>query len=144
MKIDFIDDNNFVVYYLSEIEIRTEEELKLCFKDINQALIKLYDYQFSGFYNVNIYCCSNLYVMNFENIDDYGRADFNITMVLNSTMLCEFDDFELFSGNKVYYNDKFYVELDDVVNDIRLFEYGNIIYGDEVDKILNRGILFTV
>ena len=82
--------------------------------------------------------------MNFENIDDYGKADFNITMVLNSTMLCEFDDFELFSGNKVYYNDRFYVELDDVVDDIRLFEYGNIIYGDEVDKIRNRGILFTV
>ena len=80
-------------------------------------------------------------ILEFENLDDYGRSDFNITMLLNSVLLYEFEDEDIFKGEKVYYKDKFYVEIVDMINDVHLFEYGNVIYGRGVDEILNNGIL---
>lgn len=144
MKVDFIDDDHLVIYYLTSDNFRTEEEMKAFFKLLNYDLKHRYRYEFHGFYNVTIFCCEGLYVLDFENIDDYGSADFNITMLLNSVLLYEFDNSEIISGEKVYYQKKFYVEAIDMVDDIHLFEYGNIIYGKKVDEILNNGILVTI
>lgn len=142
MKVDFIDEEHFIIYYVCEnIPDKTEEELRIFFKMINQKLQKQYHYEFQGFYNVNIYCNDHIFVMEFENLDDFGRADFNITMLLNSVLLFEFDDSDMISGEKIYYNQKYYVELDKMKDDIHLFEYGNIVYGEEVKKILSNGIL---
>jgi len=144
LKVDFIDDNHFVIYYLTYEKFRTEDEMKLFFKLLNNELKNYSNYEFHGFYDVNIFCLDGIYVLEFENTIDYGRSDFNITMMLNSNLLYEFEDECIFNGEKIYYNDKFYIELSDVIDDIHLFEYGNIIFGEEVDKILNNGILITI
>ncbi len=144
LKVEFIDIEHFVIYYFCEEIINTEEELKLLFKYLNKRLKKEYHYEFEGFYNVTIYCQKNLYVMEFENVDDFGRADFNITMLLNSILLYEFEDSDLYKGDKIYYQRRYYIELDQIIDDIRLFEYGNIIYGTKVDQILSQGILVNI
>lgn len=144
MKTEFIDDDNFIIYYLSDDKFRTENEMKLFFKLLNSGLKHKYNYEFHGFYDVNIFCSDKLYVLEFNNIDDYGRIDFDITMLLNTVLLYEFEDEEIFKGEKIYYQDKFYIEIDNVINDIHLFEYGNIIYGKQVDEILNNGILVNI
>lgn len=144
MKVDFIDDDHFIIYYLSKECFKTEEELKSFFKLLNHELKHQYRYEFHGFYNVNIFLCKGLYVLEFENIDDFGSADFNITMLLNSVLLYEFEDSDMFSGEKIYCNGKFYLEVMDVIDDIHLFEYGNIIYGKRVEEILSEGILVTI
>lgn len=144
MKVDFIDDDNFIIYYTSYKDLRGEEELKNLFKMLNNRLKKLYNYEFHGYYNVLIYVCKNIYVMCFENIDDFGRADFNITMLFNSSLLYELDDLDLAKGNMLYYDGKFYIDLEDVFDDIYLFERGNIIYGDLVESILSRGKFITI
>lgn len=118
--------------------------MKIFFKLLNSELKDRYDYEFNGFYDVNIFCLDGIYVLEFENIDDFGRSDFNITMLLNSVLLYEFDDSDLVLGEKVYYKDKFYVELVDVVDNIYLFENGNIIYGKKVEEVLNNGILVNI
>lgn len=144
LKVDFIDEEHFTIYYLSDNLFRTEEELKILFKMMNQQLKKQYDYEFRGFYNVVIYCNGNAFVMEFENIDDYGTTDFNITMLLNSVLLYEFEDSDILLEEKIYHDYKYYVELERMNTDIHLFEYGNIVYGKKVERILNEGILICI
>jgi len=141
LKIEFNDSDSFTVFYITNDIFETEDEYKILFKYLNEQLEKRYDYSFHGFYDVTIYCYKEVYVLDFDYLDDYGRRDFNVTIFLNNEMLYEFDDSELISGKKIYYNSKFYTEIENMINDIRLFEYGNIIYGKDVAEILNKGIL---
>lgn len=144
MKVDFVNDEHFIIYYLSNDKIRTEEEMKKFFKLLNYDLKHQYHYEFRGFYNVTIFCCDGFYVLDFESIDDYGSADFNITMLLNSVILYEFIDSDIIVGEKVYYQGKFYIEAVNMLEDIHLFEYGNLVYGERVEEVLNNGVLVTI
>ena len=84
-------------------------------------------------------------MLEFENIDDYGSSDFDITMLLNSILLYEFEDSDMVKGDKIYYRGKFYIEVSTVMDDdIHFFEYGNIVYGKQVDEILSHGILVSI
>lgn len=141
MRVDFLDDKNFIIYCIYDGGLKTEEEMKKFFKMLNSRLKKRYAYEFEGIYDVDIFCKNNVFILVFKNIDDFGEKDFNITMYINSTLLYEFEDFEFFLGKKIFYNDKYYIELDSVVDDIRLFEFGNIIYGNKVEEVLRQGIL---
>lgn len=144
IKIDFYSEDKFIIYYISDQILRTEEEMKTFFKMLNNELNKRYNYEFHGFYDVTIFCNKNLYILEFRNIDDYGRSDFNITMLLNSVLLYEFEDSDLILGEKIYYKGKYYVEIDDMIDSIYLFEYGKIVYGREIDNILNSGVIIPV
>lgn len=144
LKVDFIDEEHFTIYYLCDNFFKTEGDLKILFKMMNQQLKKQYDYEFRGFYNVIIYCNDNVSVMEFENIDDFGTTDFNITLLLNSILLYEFEDSDIIFGEKIYHDYKYYVELEKMNTDIHLFEYGNIVYGEKVESVLNEGILVCI
>lgn len=141
LKIEFNNQDSFTVFYITNDVFETEEEYKVLFKYLNDTLYKKYNYSLHGFYDVTIYFYKGIYVLEFELIDDYGRRDFNVTLFLNSNMLYEFDDFNLINKEKIYCDNKFYVELDNMLNDIRLFEYGKIIYGKKVERILRKGKL---
>ena len=141
IKIEFLDDDNFIIYYISDSLFRTEEEFKTFFKLLNRELELRYDYEFEGFYEVIIYYSDNVYILNFKLIDDFGTRDFDITMFLNSTILYEFEDMDLFDCDMVYYKEKFYTEIKNVASDIRLFEYGRVVYGKEVDDIIRQGMI---
>ena len=143
LKVDFIDDEKLVIYYYYEKIIKSEEEVKVFFELFDKVLKKQYNYEFHGFYNVDIYCKDNLLVLIFDHIDDFSRKDFDVTMFVNSVLLYEFEDADFHPGSKIFYKNKYYIELDDVVDDIRLFELGNIIYGDKVEEILNCGKLIS-
>lgn len=143
LKIEFNDLDCFTVFYITDEIFSTEDEYKVLFKYLNDVLYKRYNYSLHGFYDVTIYFYKGIYVLDFELIDDYGRKDFNVTLFLNSDMLYEFEDINLIDKEKIYYDNKFYVELDNMLSDIRLYEYGKIVYGKDVDKILNEGILIT-
>ena len=143
LKIEFNDLDCFTVFYITDDIFSTEDEYKVLFKYLNDVLYKRYNYSLHGFYDVTIYFYKEIYVLDFELIDDYGRKDFNVTLFLNSNMLYEFEDISLIDKEKIYYDNKFYVELDNMLSDIRLYEYGKIVYGKDVDKILNEGILIT-
>ena len=48
------------------------------------------------------------------------------------------------SGEKIYYHGNFYTEIENVIDDIHFFEYGKVIFGEQVNDILNHGILVTM
>lgn len=143
LKIMFTNTDSFTAYYITNDIFETEDDYRILFKYLNDTLYKRYNYCMHGFYDVTIYYYKGIYVLEFELIDDYGRKDFNVTLFLNSHMLYEFTDMNLVDKKKLYYQDKFYTEIDNIIDDIRLFEYGNIVYGNTVDKIIKNGILLT-
>ena len=63
--------------------------------------------------------------------------------IVTDVKLGDADYIDLIDKQKIYYKNKFYTEIKNIINDIRLFEYGNIIYGKDANKILNNGILFS-
>lgn len=139
INIEFNDKDSFTVFYITRKDYNTEDDYKEVFKEINDVLIRKYDIKFNGLYDVYIYKYSGIYILDFIYVEDYGSRDFNVTVYLNSKILYEFYDSDLFTGNKIYYDNKYYTDIDNVVNDIRLFEYGNIIYGNDVDRIISKG-----
>lgn len=142
-KVDFHCSDSFTIFFITDNIFETEEEYKILFKFINDTLYKKYSYSLHGFYDVVIYFYKGIYVLDFELIDDYGRKDFDVTLFINSNMLYEFNDMNLIDKEKIYYQDKFYTEIDNIIDDIRLYEYGRIVYGKDVDEILKNGILLT-
>lgn len=144
MKVDFIDEDHFTICYFYEEELKTEEEMKVFFKLLNRQLQAQYDYEFAGFYTVDIYCNHTVFILDFVRTDDYGRADFDITMLLNSVLLYEFEEEETVLADKVYYQGKYYTEIENIISDIHLFEYGTIIYGKRVEEVLNMGVLIPM
>ena len=64
--------------------------------------------------------------------------DLKILVYENSKMYLEIDDYFLVSFNKkLRYNDKFYLNIDDLSDYdlISLLEFGNIIYGENINNI---------
>lgn len=64
--------------------------------------------------------------------------DLKILVYENSKMYLEIDDYFLVSLNKkLRYNDKFYLNIDDLSDYdlISLLEFGNIIYGENINNI---------
>ena len=143
IKINFKDEESFTIYYLTNEIYENEEDFKLLFKYINNYLDNNYDFSFSGIYDVCIYYDKGIYILDFDFDSLYYNNDFNVTLLLNTVILYEFEDIDLINNQIIYYNEKFYTEIKNIINDIRLFEYGRIIYGKEVDTILNKGILLS-
>lgn len=140
LKVDFVNEDQFTIYCIYEERIDDEYTIKNFFRFLSKRLITGYDYEFSGYYDVNIYKNGNAIILEFEREDDFGRADFNITMLLNSTVLYEFENDDLVNCNKIYYKYKYYCDINHVVDRIDLFEFGNLIYGIKAEEVLNRGL----
>lgn len=139
MKIDFSD--KITIYYYNDKELDNLDNLKYSFKNIEKKLIQKFNYKFKGFYEVSIYKNNKFYIIEMEQLDDLGEPDFDVTMYINSPILFEFYNYDYYKGKKIFYNNKYYVELDNVYDRYDLFEYGNIIYGDCISKIVNNGII---
>ncbi len=143
LKVEFIDDDSFTIYYITSDILENEDDYRILFKYLNDELYKRYNYSLEGFYDVTIYVNNQVYILVFDRLDYYDRRDFNITILLNSIILYRFEDIDLIPNDKIYYRGYFYTEIDNIVGDIRLFEYGDIIYGKDTKEVLNRGILIT-
>lgn len=146
IKVDFKDEDSFSIFYITDEIYKDEEEFKMLFKYLNNHLIKKYNKILFGLYDVDIYYNKGIYILDFNLEDDYynsfSNIDFNVTLLLNTVILYEYEDIDLIDKQKIYYKNKFYTEIENIISDIRLFEYGKIIYGKDVEKVLNNGILF--
>lgn len=137
MNIVFIGDDNFVVYYYSNNDITNSSDMKELFLNINDEL-KKYSHNYDGFYKVDVYNNKDLYILEFNLINEYYKSDFDITIHLNSTIYIEIDDLNLVKNECYYYLDKIYIDLETF--DINsTYEYSNILYGNDAFKMLECG-----
>ena len=143
MKINFLKTNRFTCYYKHSGKLDTEETVKNLFKTLGKRLRNIYRYEFKGYYEVEILRHKNIIILDFCQIEDEGRPDFNVMIKNNCIMLYEFKEHDYIKGIKIFYKGKFYVELGTVYDKIDAFEHGRIVFGKEVDKILSKGKLIT-
>jgi len=140
MRISIVDDK-VIVFYCGVIDkTNVKEKLSVVMKKLKKN-----DYIEEGYYDLYIYNLGNITVLEFENtfddLDCYFNDDINVEVNFcnNSNFLYEIEDFNYLSKkNKTYYyNNKFYIE------DNNLSEFGNLVYGDYVKKVLQNGIDIT-
>lgn len=153
----FIKDNKIIVFLnkkeVSNLKFSNEENLEKYFKNLFSKLKNIYNLDFSGYYNIDVYK-DNIYGIILEITDEeveyynyFSQVDMKINVIPNSTFLYEigyeFIDKNLLNKTICYKNiDKIYLKAKNNIDEMslsHLFEYGNIIYGNEVDKILKYG-----
>lgn len=150
-----IFQNEKIIVYLKKtaidnFDLTDEEKLEQYFKDLFLSLKKRYDLEVNGYYNIDVYA-DKYYgmILEIENMDaDYYRyfsgIDMKINVLKDSSFLYEidFECLEKIDLRKfICYqeNDKIYLQIKDVVDDIALgsiLEYACIVYGDRTRDIL--------
>lgn len=147
MKIEY-NDTDIVVYinnaYLDIINWEDKRELADQVKKIFLRLKKYYNCSLNGFYKVIIYVNEKYgIILNIEKLEDFDfkidNIDLKIMINLNSTFYIELDNYPVFEEDRAVYqlDDKFYIDIDNLTDKeiIRYLEFGNIIYGDDTDRV---------
>lgn len=124
---DYTDKNN-IVKKVKEIIIKI------------QSMINLY-----GFYKVKVYVCKKigLFIDIIKIDSNYSdNLDLRVIVFLDEDVYVGVDDYFLVSDVKDIrnYNDKYYVKVNDLDNILNILEFGNFIYGTEVQHMLNNSV----
>lgn len=141
MKVESIQ-NKIIVYLFDEKY--NIKNIKNTLENVFNNLNKYYDIKFNNSYNLELYINKNygMILEIEENRNEFNEDDVvNIKLnVLRDTLfLYEIDEPLNYLNNEMYYyEDKFYVNIKD--RNINVFEDSNIVYGNEVYKIIGRGI----
>ena len=141
MKVESIQ-NKIIVYLFDEKY--NIKNIKNTLENVFNNLNKYYDIKFNNSYNLELYINKNygMILEIEENKNEFYEEDVvNIKLnVLRDTLfLYGIDEPLNYLNNEMYYyEDKFYINMKD--KNINVFEDTNIVYGNEVYKIIGRGI----
>lgn len=138
LKVEFLENDKITVQLYSNIDISDRSNLGVFLKEIGIYLKKKYDYLFDGLYDVEAFQYSNYFIFEIEKVEEYPAIDFNISFHPNRRMLMEFDDEDYINGCKYFYNGKYYVDFELASHYLNCFEFCNVIYSDDVEKILRE------
>lgn len=148
-----IKDDKIVVFLnknnIFDLDFNDEKKLKEYFKKLFSQLKKNYNYEVSGYFNIDVYKDKNYgMILEIENeqLDYYSyfnQIDMKINIYKDSLFLYEigynFLNADIIKNVICYrYIDKIYLEIKKEINDIifaKILEYSDIIYGDEVQDI---------
>ncbi len=146
MKITFLGDN-FIIYKLkNNIDNLSKEDIERNIKKVLNYVKKKYLNSISGFYNVTLYT-NNKYgliikVDKESDIDFFSDIiDIKLSLKENIPIYLKLDDYFLVKDYEVYYyNNSFYVDINDIsdIDIIKLSDYYSIIYGNDLDKIKGK------
>ena len=149
MRIELLNDDDIDVFvnkcYLDDDQMDDKEPLLLNIRDIITKIDQRYHLNLSGFYKIKAYVNKKVGLfLNIIKIDDNefnNEVDFRIVLFKNEPFLLELDEYSDldFNFSKKYYNDKFYVNIDDLGDYIKYSDMGNIVYGDYAKEVLARG-----
>lgn len=146
MRFEIVDDDCIDVfinkYNFRDFEIVQKDILLTTIKDLILKMNIRYKLNLSGFYKIKVYPNDKLGVfLNIIKIDDNdfsNEAEFRIIVYNDEKFFLETDEVEMFDRKilKRYYNGKFYMDIDEIDNIFSFIDMGNIIYGDDVKKML--------
>jgi len=153
MICNVIDKDNYILKIYNKyagFDIYEQDNVKDFIKDIFNKMLKKYNLSGTIIFNIFI---DRLYGMIIEvkktsDLLIKKLIDIKIKFNLNISFLYEVDYFYLIDNNIVnqnvyYYNDKFYLEIINDIEDkdyIMLLDNSLIIYNDEINNIINKGI----
>lgn len=146
--------------YLKDIDISNTKQLEEYLSKILFKLKKGYGLEILGYYELKV-LYDQFYGMvillkkhNFD-YDDLFESQIDLDLTINRTnfFLYEIDDLTIIKKDilkkfTVYlYKQKLYLKLSSELPSIemgKLMEFSNLIYGDEVNKIINRGKILCI
>ncbi len=152
MKVEKINDElinaYFSPFYFKKIDINNKLELVEVIKDLIKKIETRYKIYLSGFYKIKVYPSKKLGVfINIIKIDDNefsNTTDFRIVIYPNEKFFLETDYYELFSNVPIrYYDNKFYIDSEDIESIDTITDMVNIIYGNDVKEILTNAIIIN-
>ena len=150
-----VDNNKFIVFLNKDENIDFDNKTKMekYFKDLFFKIKNKYNVDISGYYNIDIYIdkyYGSIIEIEDEQLDYYtyfNQIDMEINVLKNSLFLYEigyeFLDKKILDKVICYkINDKIYLQIISDIDDLllaKIIEYGHILYGKEVDKIVKQG-----
>ena len=153
MICNVIDKDNYILKIYNKyagFDIYEQDNVKDFVKDIFNKMLKKYNLSGNIIFNIFI---DRLYGMIIEVKKDKDLLlekliDIKIKFNLNVSFLYEVDYFYLIDNNIInqniyYYNDKFYLEIINDIDDIdyiKLLDNSLIIYNNDINDIINKGI----
>lgn len=142
MKFEKVD-NKIIIYIIDKDIILDDYEIKCLILDVLDKLSDEYNLDLKDSYVVNFYR-NEFYGIIIELIEEDIRflnnsINIKLNVVDDKLFLYELDDPLEYIKHDIYYFDKkYYISLKKY--DITIFENSNIIYDDDVYKIIGRGI----
>ena len=150
-----VDNNKFIVFLNKNENIDFDNKLKMekYFKNLFSKIKNKYNIDIAGYYNIDIYLdkyYGSIIEIEDEQLDYYtyfNQIDMEINVLKNSSFLYEIDyeflDKKILDKTNCYkINDKIYLQINSDIDDIllaKIIEYGRVLYGNNVDKILKQG-----
>lgn len=139
MKVEF--DNNKIIVYLYQcfFDYHDIDKLNSEIKKIIIKLIKRYNLEFFGYNIVHLY--HNKYYGSVLEIENIYYSDFNINVIdlkliihHDNPFYLEMNDYYEDIENKkiIFFKGKFYYNLENVDNILKIIEFGKIIYKKSV------------
>lgn len=149
MKVEMLNEEDMDVFinkfYFNQSYIRDKDDLLVTIRDIIQKMDVRYHLNLKGFYKIKAYINQKIGAfLNIIKIDDNeftNEVDFRIIIFRNERFLLETEEYDVVSENvpKIYYHDKFYIDIEDLDNYNKYFDMVRVIYGDEVKEVLAKG-----
>lgn len=142
MKVEMLSDK-IIVYLFDNNTYNKNSDIKMMLVNVFNDLNKYYDINFFGSYSLELYINKYygmiLEIENNENETDDDIVNLKLNILRDTLFLYEVEDpLEYLKYEVYYYEDKFYVNVKKL--DINLIENSSLIYGDNVYKIIGRGI----
>lgn len=142
MKVEMLSDK-IIVYLFDNNTYNKDSDIKMMLVNVFNDLNKYYDINFFGSYSLELYINKYygmiLEIENNENETDDDIVNLKLNILRDTLFLYEVEDpLEYLKYEVYYYEDKFYVNVKKL--DINLIENSSLIYGDNVYKIIGRGI----
>ena len=144
MKIDVLEDK--IIVYLINIIFSNYEKKELIneIKKVFIRLIKYYNFQLKGIFDVNLYYHTKYgsileIIKKDELLFSKDYIDIKLNIYKNSKFYFKTKDYYSIDKYKnIYYdNNYYYINIDNIDNMINIIEYGNILY-KEKDNYLNN------
>lgn len=149
MKIEVIDKNSVFIFinseYLKNSDLSSKEEIVKIVKDL---VIRFKNrLSLHGFYKVKVFVNKRvglfLDIDKLEDIEFANTVDLRVIAYLDDKVFFESEDFDILPKESMiyYFNNKFYCNVDDIPNIIKIADFGRFLYGKEVIQVMDKGII---
>jgi len=154
MHLEYYGKNKFTIFvnatYFKEINWNDKTSIAENVKKLLLSLSDIYNIKLNGYYIMNVYVNKDIGTfIEVEEDDpfefDFPSIDLKITIYLKKPFYLGVEDYFLLPDSlKIYYyKNMFFVNINSLPNTLLLLEMGKIIYGEEVDKVVKKGILIN-
>lgn len=125
--------------YFKDVNWNDKLSIEEVVRDIFKCIRESFRIKLKGFYKIKVYPNKIGTFIEVKKIDDDNydgsEINFRIIVLFNKELYLKIDDFFYVddSYEKLFYNDCFYVRLNEVEDIIKMIDFGDVVLEDEID-----------